>query len=131
MINSGQTCSAPTRLLVPEHRLAEALEVARAVTEDLTVGDPTGEVALGPVVSRQQWDRIQDLVQDGLADGARLVAGGLGRPDGLITGHYVRPTVLAEVTPTMTIAREEVFGPVLVVLDLHGPGPRRRDRQRH
>ena len=116
MTNSGQTCSAPTRLLVPQHRLAEALEVARAAAEDLTVGDPTGEVALGPVVSRRQWDRIQDLVQDGLADGARLVAGGLGRPNGLTTGHYVRPTVLAEVTPTMTIAREEVFGPVLVVL---------------
>jgi len=116
MTNSGQTCSAPTRLLVPQHRQAEALEVAQSVAEGLTVGDPTGPVALGPVVSRRQWDRIQDLVQDGLAEGARLVAGGLGRPNGLTTGHYVRPTVLAEVTPTMTIAREEVFGPVLVVL---------------
>jgi len=116
MSNSGQTCSAPTRLLVPRHRLAEALEVARAVAEGLVVGDPTGDVALGPVVSRRQWDKIQDLIAVGLAEGARLVTGGLGRPDGLRSGHYVRPTVLADVDAGMTIAREEVFGPVLVVL---------------
>ena len=114
--NSGQTCSAPTRLLVPQSRLAEALEVAKAAAESLTVGDPTGPVALGPVVSRRQWDRIQDLIGIGLADGARLVTGGLGRPDGLSAGHYVRPTVFADVTAEMTIAREEIFGPVLVVL---------------
>jgi aldehyde dehydrogenase (NAD+) len=116
MVNSGQTCSAPTRLLVPQHRLAEALEVARAVAEELTVGDPAGDADLGPVVSRPQWEKVQDLIAVGLAEGARLVAGGPGRPDGLAAGHYVRPTVLADVTAGMTIAREEVFGPVLVVL---------------
>jgi len=117
MTNSGQTCSAPTRLLVPQHRLAESLEVARNVAEGLTVGDPaSADVALGPVVSRRQWERIQDLISAGLAAGARVVAGGLGRPEGLRVGHYVRPTVLADVTPTMAIARDEVFGPVLVVL---------------
>jgi len=116
MANSGQTCSAPTRLLVPGHRLSEALDAARAVAESLTVGDPADDVALGPVVSRRQWDRIQELVGGALAQGARVVAGGPGRPAGLSTGHYVRPTVLADVAPTMTIAREEVFGPVVVVL---------------
>ena len=116
MANSGQTCSAPTRLLVPQHRLTEALEVARAVAEGLTVGDPAGDADLGPVVSRPQWEKVQDLIAVGLAEGARLVAGGPGRPDGLTAGHYVRPTVLADVTAGMTIAREEVFGPVLVVL---------------
>jgi aldehyde dehydrogenase (NAD+) len=116
MVNSGQTCSAPTRLLVPRHRLAEALEVARTVAEGLGVGDPTGPVDLGPVVSGRQWRKIQDMVAAGLAEGATLVTGGLGRPEGLTSGHYVRPTVLADVTPGMTIARDEVFGPVLVVL---------------
>jgi aldehyde dehydrogenase (NAD+) len=116
MVNSGQTCSAPTRLLVPRHRLTEALEMARTVAEDLTVGDPPGDVALGPVVSRRQWEKIQDLIALGLAEGARLVAGGPGRPDGLAASRYVRPTVLADVTGGMTIAREEIFGPVLVVL---------------
>ncbi len=116
MGNSGQTCSAPTRLLVPRRRLTAALEVARTVAEGLTVGDPDGPVDLGPVVSGAQWRKIQGLVAGGIAEGATLVAGGLGLPDGLAHGHYVRPTVLADVTPNMTIAREEVFGPVLVVL---------------
>jgi aldehyde dehydrogenase (NAD+) len=116
MVNSGQTCSAPTRLLVPRHRLEEALAVARSVAEGLTVGDPTGPVDLGPVVSGRQWHVVQGLIESGLAEGARLVTGGPGRPDGLDRGHYVRPTVLADVTPEMTVAREEVFGPVLVVL---------------
>jgi aldehyde dehydrogenase (NAD+) len=116
MANSGQTCSAPTRLLVPQHRLTEALDVARTVAEGLTVGDPAGDVALGPVVSRRQWEKVQDLIALGLTEGARLVVGGPGRPDGLAAGHYVRPTVLTDVTAGMTIAREEVFGPVLVVL---------------
>lgn len=116
MANSGQTCSAPTRLLVPQHRLAEALEVAARVADGLTVGDPTGDVDLGPVVSGRQWDKVQGLIAGALTEGARVVAGGPGRPDGLTAGHYVRPTVLADVTPGMTIAREEVFGPVLVVL---------------
>jgi aldehyde dehydrogenase (NAD+) len=116
MVNSGQTCSAPTRLLAPQHRLTKTIEVARTVAEELTVGDPAGDVALGPVVSRRQWEKIQDLIAVGLAEGARLVAGGPGRPDRLAAGHYIRPTVLADVTAGMTIAREEVFGPVLVVL---------------
>ncbi|SEQ58130.1 aldehyde dehydrogenase family protein [Microlunatus flavus] len=116
MVNSGQTCSAPTRLLVPRHRLDEALAVAAEVADGLVVGDPNGPVDLGPVVSGAQWHKVQGLVESGLAEGARLVAGGPGRPDGLTRGHFVRPTVLAGVTPTMRVAREEVFGPVLVVL---------------
>jgi aldehyde dehydrogenase (NAD+) len=116
MVNSGQTCSAPTRLLVPRDRLPEALAVAKDVAEGLVVGDPTGPVDLGPVVSGPQWHKIQDLIASGLDEGATPVTGGLGRPEGLTHGHYVRPTVLADVTADMRIAREEVFGPVLVVL---------------
>ena len=116
MANSGQTCSAPTRMLVPRDRLEEALEVARDVADGLTVGDPTGTVDLGPVVSGRQWHKVHGLIESGIADGARVVAGGPGRPAGLTRGHYVRPTVLADVTPAMAVAREEVFGPVLVVL---------------
>ena len=116
MANSGQACSAPTRLLVPRSRLAEALEVAADVADGLVVGDPTTPVDLGPVVSGRQWDKVQGVIEGALDEGARLVAGGPGRPDGCTAGHSVRPTVLADATPGMTIAREEVFGPVLVVL---------------
>ncbi|MGW5753604.1 aldehyde dehydrogenase family protein [Nocardia rhamnosiphila] len=116
MGNSGQTCSAPSRMLVPAARMEEAVAAARAATEGITVGDPTGEVALGPVVAGSQWDRIQALIQKGIEEGATVVAGGPGRPDGLEKGFFVKPTVFAGVTNTMTVAREEIFGPVLVII---------------
>ena len=116
MSNSGQSCSAPSRMLVPKARMDEAITVARKVTEQLTVGDPTGDVDLGPVASRTQYDKVQRLIQQGIDDGATLVVGGTGRPDGLDRGYYVKPTVFADVTNDMTIAREEIFGPVLCVL---------------
>ncbi|MBH0780745.1 aldehyde dehydrogenase family protein [Nocardia bovistercoris] len=116
MNNSGQTCSALSRMLIPRARMDEAVEAARAAADALTVGDPGADVALGPVVSGAQFDKIQALIQKGIDEGATLVAGGVGRPDGLSKGFYVRPTVFADVTNDMTIAREEIFGPVLTIL---------------
>ena len=120
MLNSGQSCNAPTRMLVPQERMAEALEIARSVAEATTVGDPQGDAAMGPVVSQAQWGRIQALIQSGVEEGATVVAGGLGRPSGLPeqmqSGVFVKPTVLANVTPQMRVAQEEIFGPVLVVM---------------
>ncbi|MDF8266384.1 aldehyde dehydrogenase family protein [Luteipulveratus flavus] len=114
--NSGQSCNAPTRMLVPAARMDEAAAIAKASAEKVTVGDPTGEVKMGPVVSKAQYDKIQGLIQQGVDEGASLVAGGTGRPDGLDTGYYVKPTVFANVSNDMTVAREEIFGPVLVIL---------------
>jgi aldehyde dehydrogenase (NAD+) len=114
--NSGQSCDAPTRMLVPKARHDEALAIAKAAAEATTVGDPYSGATLGPVVSRIQWDKIQNLIRAGMAEGATLVAGGPGLPEGLNRGHYVRPTVFGHVTNDMTIAREEIFGPVLSVL---------------
>ncbi|KNX38437.1 aldehyde dehydrogenase family protein [Luteipulveratus halotolerans] len=114
--NSGQSCNAPTRMLVPAARMDEAAAIAKASAEKVTVGDPTGDAKMGPVVSQAQWDKIQGLIQQGIDEGATLAAGGTGRPDGLDTGFYVKPTVFADVTNEMTIAREEIFGPVLVIL---------------
>ncbi len=119
MGNSGQSCNAPSRMLVPEARMDEAIAVTREAASQLTVGDPNGNSALGPVVSRTQFDRIQRLIQAGIDEGAELVTGGTGKPEGLDTGHYVKPTVFARVTPDMTIAREEIFGPVLSILGYH------------
>ncbi|MEX5631551.1 aldehyde dehydrogenase family protein [Parafrankia sp. FMc2] len=116
MLNSGQTCSAATRMLVPAGRLDEVIEAARAAAEATTVGDPTTEVAIGPVVSGAQFDKIQALIQKGIDEGATLIAGGVGRPEGLTRGFYVRPTVFVNVRNDQTIAREEIFGPVLTIL---------------
>ncbi|WP_040800727.1 aldehyde dehydrogenase family protein [Nocardia higoensis] len=116
MNNSGQTCSALSRLLVPRARLDEVVEAARAAADAITVGDPTGEVAVGPVVSKNQFDKIQALIQRGIDEGATLVTGGSGRPEGLDRGYFVKPTVFADVTNDMTIAREEIFGPVLSII---------------
>ncbi|WP_327100656.1 aldehyde dehydrogenase family protein [Nocardia vinacea] len=116
MLNSGQTCSATTRMLVPRSRMAEAVEAAHAAAVQVTVGDPNGDAAIGPVVSGSQFDKIQALIQQGINEGATLVIGGTGRPDGLDKGYYVKPTVFANVTNDMTIAREEIFGPVLSIL---------------
>jgi aldehyde dehydrogenase (NAD+) len=116
-MNSGQSCNAPTRMLVPRKRLAEAVAFAKTAAEATTVGDPQADdVQIGPVVSKAQFEKIQGLIQKGIAEGAELVAGGPGRPDGLTRGYFVRPTVFANVRNDMTIAREEVFGPVLAIL---------------
>lgn len=115
--NSGQSCNAPTRMFVHVDQLAAAEAAARKEAERTVVGDPRSpETGIGPVVSRTQFDRIQQLIQRGIDEGATLVAGGLGRPDGLGDGFYVKPTVFSNVTPDMTIAREEIFGPVLSIL---------------
>ena len=116
MVNSGQSCNAPTRMLVPASRMAEATAVASDTIAAQKVGAPEDEVNLGPVVSDVQWQRIQTLINKGIAEGATLVAGGPGKPEGLNQGYYVRPTVFGDVTNQMTIAREEIFGPVLVMI---------------
>jgi aldehyde dehydrogenase (NAD+) len=115
--NSGQSCDAPTRMLAPAGRMEEACAIAAAIAEGLKVGPPrTPGVDLGPVVNAAQFDKIQRLIEAGVGEGARLVAGGPGRPAGLDRGYYVRPTVFGDVRSEMTIAREEIFGPVLSIL---------------
>jgi len=116
MSNSGQSCNAPTRLLVPRVQLDAAVAVAREVAEATTVGAPDSGAALGPVVSAAQWDKIQTLIAQGIEEGATVVAGGPGRPEGLDKGYYVRPTVLLVKDNQATVAREEIFGPVLVMI---------------
>jgi aldehyde dehydrogenase (NAD+) len=116
MLNSGQSCNAPSRMLVPAARMGEAVAAATAAAQKVRVGDPADPRAIGPVASRVQFDKIQRLIQAGIDEGADLVAGGPGRPDGLDVGYYVRPTVFANVRNDMAIAREEIFGPVLCIL---------------
>ncbi|MGB8389534.1 aldehyde dehydrogenase family protein [Mycobacterium sp.] len=116
MPNSGQSCNAPSRMLVPNSRMAEAITIARAAAEQVKVGSPDDARAIGPVASKAQFDKVQRLIQKGIDEGATVVAGGPGRPAGLDTGYYVKPTVFANVTNDMTIAREEIFGPVLCIL---------------
>jgi aldehyde dehydrogenase (NAD+) len=115
--NSGQSCNAPTRMFVQQRQHDQAAAIAKAVAEATKVGDPNAKgVTLGPVASEMQFQKIQRMIEAGIAEGATLVAGGPGRPDGLNRGYYVRPTVFANVKPEMTIAREEIFGPVLSIL---------------
>jgi aldehyde dehydrogenase (NAD+) len=116
MMNSGQSCNAPTRMLVPHKKMDEAIAIAKATAEAHDVGDPNGNAKMGPVVSEVQFDKIQGLIQKGIDEGATLVAGGPGRPDTIDKGYYVKPTVFANVTNDMTIAREEIFGPVVSIL---------------
>jgi aldehyde dehydrogenase (NAD+) len=115
--NSGQSCSIPTRMLVPRQLMNDAAQIARRAAEAYRVG-PTEDPAtqLGPLVNANQFRRVQTLIQRGIDEGARLVTGGTGRPDGIDNGYYARPTVFADVTPQMTIAREEIFGPVLSMM---------------
>ena len=120
MTNSGQTCNAPTRMLVPSSRMAEVAQVAKRVAEGIKVGDPAGDAWMGPVVSRVQWEKVQSLIRKGIDEGATLVTGGLGKPAGMQAGHFVRPTIFADVTNQMTVAREEIFGPVLAILGYDG-----------
>jgi aldehyde dehydrogenase (NAD+) len=115
--NSGQSCNAPTRMIVPAARMKEVAAIAKAVAEKTKAGDPKAEgTTIGPVVNRTQWDKIQALIKKGIDEGATLVAGGPGLPEGVNKGFYVRPTVFADVTNEMTIAREEIFGPVITII---------------
>jgi aldehyde dehydrogenase (NAD+) len=116
-VNTGQSCNAPTRMLVPRAKMAEAAAVAKQVAESTKVGDPAAEdTTMGPLVSKAQFDKVQRLIQKGIDEGATLVAGGTGRPEGMSTGFFARPTVFADVRNEMTIARDEIFGPVLCIL---------------
>ncbi|MDR7101615.1 aldehyde dehydrogenase family protein [Croceicoccus sp. BE223] len=115
--NVGQSCSAPTRMIVPRDRLAEVEKLAARTVAEMQVGDPLDEATThGPVANRAQYGRVQVMIEKGLAEGARLVCGGSGRPDGLERGFFARPTVFSEVTTGMAIAREEIFGPVLCLI---------------
>ena len=116
--NTGQSCNAPSRMLVPRDKLAEAEAIAARVSESMVkVGNPTAEgTTMGPVVSEVQFNKIQGLIEKGIEEGAKVVCGGPGRPEGLEKGYYIRPTVFSEVNNDMTIAREEIFGPVLCML---------------
>lgn len=116
MGNTGQTCSAPSRMLVPNARMDEAMAIARETAEKVTVGDPNGDFNMGPLSSKAQFEKVQSLIQKGIDEGAALVAGGAGRPDGLDVGYYAKPTVFARVRNDFTIAREEIFGPVVVMI---------------
>jgi acyl-CoA reductase-like NAD-dependent aldehyde dehydrogenase len=117
MNNTGQSCNAPSRMLVPRRHLAEVEAIAAAVASSVVVGDPAdGKTAMGPQSSELQWRKVQGLIEKGIEEGARLICGGLGRPEGLARGWYTRPTIFSNVTNDMTIAREEVFGPVLCIL---------------
>jgi acyl-CoA reductase-like NAD-dependent aldehyde dehydrogenase len=116
-LNSGQTCTALTRMLVPRELHDEIAELAGRIAEGFTPGDPFGEgTKLGPLVSDAQRERVRDYIRKGVEEGARLVTGGAEAPAELATGYYVRPTVFADVTPDMTIAQEEIFGPVLSII---------------
>lgn len=115
--NSGQSCNAPTRLLVPRQRMDQAAAIAKAAALSIKVGDPADpNTNIGPVVSRVQWDKIQRLIRQGIEEGARLECGGEGLPEDLNRGYFVKPTVFSYVSNNMTIAREEIFGPVLVII---------------
>lgn len=117
MLNSGQNCNAPSRMLVPADRLEEVEAIAAATLGKLVVGDPQVETTtMGPVANGAQFARVQQMIESGIAEGAKLVAGGPGRPDGIAHGYFVRPTIFSRVTPAMTIAREEIFGPVLSII---------------
>ncbi|MCX8953762.1 MULTISPECIES: aldehyde dehydrogenase family protein [unclassified Ruegeria] len=117
MNNTGQSCNAPSRMLVQRPIYDQAVEIAAEVASKVTVGSAAEEGRhIGPVVNEVQWTKIQDLIQKGIDEGARLVAGGTGRPEGLNKGYYVRPTVFADANNQMTIAREEIFGPVLTMI---------------
>jgi len=115
--NTGQSCNAPTRMLVPRARMGEAARVAKLTAENTKVGDPLAEgTGIGPLAGKSQFEKVQRLISRGIEEGATLAAGGTGRPDGLTKGYFVKPTVFADVRNDMTIAREEIFGPVLCMI---------------
>jgi aldehyde dehydrogenase (NAD+) len=115
--NSGQSCSIPTRMLIPRALMDDAIQIARQAAEAFKVGATNDEsTQLGPLVNRAQWQRVQTLLQAGIDEGAQLVTGGVGKPEGLDIGYFVKPTVFANVTAQMSIAQEEIFGPVLSMI---------------
>lgn len=114
--NSGQSCDAPTRLLVPRTKLDVAVAAAKAAADSTTVGDSAVKGSIGPLVSKTQFEKVQDFIHKGIDEGATLIAGGPGRPSGIDRGYFVKPTVFANVSNNMTIAREEIFGPVLCII---------------
>jgi len=117
VMNTGQSCNAPTRMLVPRAKMAQAVAAAKRTAEASKVGDPTAEgTRVGPLASEAQFEKVQRLIKKGIEEGAELVAGGPGRPDGMKKGYFVKPTVFANVRNDMTIAREEIFGPVLSII---------------
>ena len=117
MSNTGQSCNAPTRMLVPKKRYDEALEIAIEANNKIVTGDPSSDKTdIGPLVSETQYTKVQKLIQSGLDNGANLISGGLGKPQGLETGYYVKPTIFGGVSNDMEIAREEIFGPVLCII---------------
>jgi aldehyde dehydrogenase (NAD+) len=117
MSNSGQSCNAPTRMLLPRKDYDVAVEIARRTAQSIAVGDPSEHGGhIGPVSSSIQYERVQSLIAAGIEEGARLVCGGVGQPEGWGSGYYVKPTVFADVNNSMRIAREEVFGPVLTMI---------------
>ncbi|MCB1684175.1 MAG: aldehyde dehydrogenase family protein [Pseudomonadales bacterium] len=116
-MNTGQSCNAPTRMLVPANRMEEAAAIAKATAETIKVGDPADKATqIGPVVSKVQFDKVQALIQKGIDEGAKLETGGVGRPDGLNRGYFIKPTIFSDVSNEMSIAREEIFGPVLSII---------------
>jgi aldehyde dehydrogenase (NAD+) len=119
--NTGQSCNAPTRMLVPRAKMAQAVSAARQAAEATKVGDPfAGDTNIGPLASAAQFEKVQRLINQGIAEGARLIAGGPGRPQGIDKGYFVKPTVFADVASDMAIAREEIFGPVLCIIPYEG-----------
>jgi len=116
-VNSGQSCNAPTRMLVPKSRMVEAAAIAKQAAESTRVGDPlTKDTNIGPLASKAQFEKVERLINIGIREGARLIAGGPGRPEGITKGYFARPTVFADVKNDMCIAREEIFGPVLSLI---------------
>jgi aldehyde dehydrogenase (NAD+) len=119
--NTGQSCNAPTRMLVPRSKMAQAVVTARLAGETTKVGDPfAGDTGIGPLASKAQFEKVQRLINQGIAEGAKLVTGGPGRPPGINKGYFVKPTVFADVASDMAIAREEIFGPVLCMIPYEG-----------
>jgi aldehyde dehydrogenase (NAD+) len=118
MMNTGQSCNAPTRMFVPRDRHDEAIAVAKAAAEAIVVADPAGEghLTIGPLANARQFAKVQAMIATGITEGATLVTGGVGRPEGFDRGYFVRPTVFAHATNEMTVAREEIFGPVLTII---------------
>jgi aldehyde dehydrogenase (NAD+) len=115
-LNSGQSCNAPTKMLVSAQNYDKAVEVAVQTANSTTVGDPQGEYRIGPIANKAQYEKILRMIEIGIEEGARLVAGGIEKPEGYEKGYYIKPTVFADVTSDMTIAKEEIFGPVLSII---------------
>jgi aldehyde dehydrogenase (NAD+) len=117
MRNTGQSCNAPTRMLIERSKMAEAAAIAKRVTEALKIGEPRlDDTGIGPLANKAQFEKVQRLIYKGIEEGARLITGGCGRPEGLRKGYFARPTVFSDVSNEMTIAREEIFGPVLCII---------------